>query len=367
MDNSAIDKIAPLSSRDLFYAEYHQEIFQAIQSIVEQGRPVDTVTLADELRRSGKLEAAGGESYLVELTTKVVSDANVEYHARILKEKEVLRRMIVLGQKMVNAGYEPTSDPFDVLSNTQTALDDIGIFLNKKKAVKLGTLLPEILEVIEDIRTGERKTFGIPSGFLELDRLTGGFEPLYYVIAGRPSMGKTSLGLSVALNMTRGVPMALFSLEMSDQAIALRAISKTARLDNYLLRNGKYEEVRVADITAACTELGDRKLWIVDQPGMTLLEIRSHTKRLIKEQGIKGIILDYLQLMNAPGHATREREISYISQGLKNMCKELGIFVIALSQLSRETEKRKDKKPELPASNKMLTLCCSYGGQSITG
>lgn len=349
-DSAVIDKLVMLNTNEQsFYSSVHQEIYLIMAALVEDGKEIETVTVGQELKKRDPSLGAS-ESYMVELFNSVSSAAYVEQHALILKEKQIMREMIRLGDAMLKAGYDESRDPLEVLADTQIALDNIGASLIRNKPQKLGTLIPDVIDTLEDIRTGERKTFGLSSGFPQLDKFTGGFEPgAVYIFASRTSQGKTGLALSTALNMTDEIPMVLFSLEMNKEAIATRALSRTSGIDNYQLRNGKYDEVRVADIVRAGDTLSSKQLWIVDQPAMTMSEIRSFTKQLMKQKGIKGIIVDYLQLMDSPPNkdTTREREISRISQGLKTLAKELNVFVIALSQLSRETEKRKDRQPQL--------------------
>lgn len=337
-----------------FYPEKHRRLFRAMVSIAERGGAVDPVTLSEELTRRGELEASGGKEYIGFLVDAVPTSANVQYHAEIVAEKALLRRMIEVGTQIVQAGFEQRDSAKELLDAAETAIFQVSQERSANGFTRIKDLLWPTMERIEALQGSGRTVTGVPSGFSDLDELTSGFQKSdLIIVAARPSMGKTALAMNMAQHaaIEKQVPVAVFSLEMSKDALVQRMITSEARIDAQRIRKGLLRDDDFPRLARAAGILGSAPIWIDDTPGLTLLDMRSKARKLRAESEIGMVIVDYLQLMQAPrsnnGWENRNQEVSAISRGLKALAKELNVPVIALSQLSRGTEQRPDKRPQL--------------------
>lgn len=355
IEREAIPKVIEILNEEAFYDARHQKIYNAILSLFERGNPVDLITLTEELRRNDALETIGGAYYLTELTTSVASAANVEYHARIIAEKGLLRKMIETMTVLVGQAYDPGTDAFELLDEVESEIFGISELNLRKSASSLSEVVKETLERLEAIHGREGGITGVPSGFNKLDQMTSGWQKSdLIIIAARPSMGKTAFSLACARNAALhpqyGTGVAIFSLEMSSQQLAQRLLTSEARVDAQAARTGRMRDDDWLRLANAAGRLSAAPIYIDDTPGLTVLELRAKCRRLKAEHDIGLVIVDYLQLMHgtAKKNANREQEIAHISRSLKSLAKELNVPVIALSQLSRAVETRGgDKRPQL--------------------
>lgn len=353
LEREAISKVIEVLDEDAFHADYHKKIYQAIIAMFERSEPVDTITLAEELRRRGHLEVIGGEPYLAELSMNVTSGANVEYHARIVLEKSLMRALITASSNITNRAFSPTEDAFDLLDESEQAIFTISEKRLKRSFTSMHNAVHDTLEMLESIHGKHGGVTGVPTGFRDLDTLTGGWQPSdLIIVAGRPSSGKTSFALSLARNAASHVEkptgVGIFSLEMSTNQLVMRLLCAEARVDAHAVRTGRLPEEEWKRMSIAAGRLTNTQIYIDDSASLGILELRAKARRLKVERNIGLIIVDYLQLMQGPKSAeNREKEISSISRSLKALAKELGIPVIALSQLSRAVESRTDKRPIL--------------------
>lgn len=353
LEREAIAKVIEILDADAFYADYHRRIYQAVTSLFERSEPVDTITLAEELRRRADLERIGGEPYLVELTMKVTSAANVEYHARIVLEKALMRSLIAASSQIATRAFLPTEDAFDLLDEAEQSVFAISEKRLKKSFVSMHKAVHDTIEMLESIHGKHSGVTGVPTGFRDLDTLTGGWQNSdLIIIAGRPSSGKTAFALSLARNAAmhseKPTGVGIFSLEMSTQQLVMRLLCAEAKVDAHAVRTGRLPEDEWKRLSVAAGRLTNASMFIDDTAGLGILELRAKARRLKAERNIGMVIVDYLQLMQGPkGAENREKEISAISRSLKALAKELNIPVIALSQLSRAVESRSDRRPIL--------------------
>ena len=351
LDKGAIAKAIEILDDTSFYKPAHQRIFAAMIGLFERSEPVDLITLVEELRRRGELDKIGGEYYLTELTTKVTTAANVEYHAHIVLEKALMRQLISSSSEVVGRAFSETEDALDLLDEAEQKIFQISEQRMKKSFVSMSTAVHQTMEMLESIHGKHSGVTGVPSAFTELDNYTGGFQRSdLIIVAGRPSQGKTALVLSIARNaaILHDVPVGFFSLEMSAQQLVLRLICAEARVDAHMVRTGRLPEDEWRKLSTSVGKLHKAKIFIDDTPALTVLEIRAKARRLKAEHNIGLIVVDYLQLMQGPKNIqSREQEISTISRSLKALAKELNIPVLALSQLNRAVELRGDKRPVL--------------------
>ncbi len=352
IEREAITKAIELLDEEAFHADYHRKIFQAMLSLFERSEPVDTITLAEELRRRGDLDVVGGEPYLVELTMKVTSAANVEYHARILLEKSLMRGLITTSSTIASRAFNEAEDAFDVLDAAEQSIFKISERRMKKSYVSMNQAVHDTIGMLESIHGNHSGVTGVPSGFRDLDILTGGWQNSdLIIVAGRPSMGKTAFALSLARNAALGVkptPVGIFSLEMSTQQLVMRLLCAEARVDAHRVRTGRLPDENWKQLSLAAGRLANANIYIDDTASLGILELRAKARRLRVDRNVGLIVVDYLQLMQGPrGSESREKEISAISRSLKALAKELNIPVVALSQLSRAVESRTDKRPIL--------------------
>jgi replicative DNA helicase len=353
MDGDAILRATEYVDDTMFYREGHRRIVRAILSISERGDVVDPLTLANELSRRGELEASGGKDYIGYLLDAVPTSANVEYHAKIVREKALYRRLIEVSNQTIAEAFEahqPAADLLDVAEHRIFQLSQEG---GHQGFMRLKELLWPAMERIEAIQKGGKQITGVASGFTDLDELTSGFQPAdLVIIAARPSMGKTALVLNIAqyAAIQHSVPVAVFSLEMSKESLVQRMLTSEGLVDAQRLRKGTLRPEDFTQLARAAGILSSAPIWIDDTPGISLLELRSKARRLKAESNVGLVVLDYLQLVTGPSSAeNRQQEISTISRSLKGLAKELNVPVVALSQLSRAPEQRsgESKRPQL--------------------
>lgn len=352
LDNDAALKGAQLLDTASFYQESHRRIFGAMLALLERGQVVDPVVLGEELRKRGELEPAGGLEYLAMLNDAVPTSANVEFHCRIVKGKALLRRLIEVGTGIVRSAYEARQDVGELVDEAEHRIFEVSAQRGTQEAVRIKELMWETVERIEARHRGDEKAHGVRSGFLDLDKLTDGFQKSDLVIvAARPSMGKTAFCLNVASHaaIEENLPVAIFSLEMSRDQLVERLLAAEGFIDLGRIRTGNLRDDDFPKLSRAAGLLGSAKLWIDDSPAMNLLELRSKARRLKAEHDIALIVIDYLQLLQAPRDSeNRQAEISFISRSLKSLARELRTPVITLSQLSRAPEQRGgDRRPML--------------------
>ena len=351
LEKEAISKVLEILDADVFYKPAHQKIFQAIVGLFEKNDAADSLTVVEELRRRGHLDEVGGPVYIADLTMRVTSAANVEYHAKIVLEKALLRNLIAASSEITRTAFNETEDALDLLDRAENEIFKISEKRMKRSYVNMKDALFRTMEKLEAIHGKHSGVTGVPSGFSMLDNLTGGFQGSdLIIVAGRPSMGKTALVLSVARNaaVDHGVPVGFFSLEMSVDQLVLRLICAEARVDAHSVRTGRLPDSQWSQLSTRIGKLHSAKIFIDDTPALGILELRAKARRLRVEHNIGILIVDYLQLMQGPKNSqSREQEISMISRSLKALAKELNIPVLALSQLNRAVETSNDKRPML--------------------
>ena len=352
IDKKGVDEVIDILNPDVFYKEAHQHIFEAINTLFVESQPVDLLTVSQQLKKMQKLELAGGEFYLIQLTQKVSSSAHIEFHARIILQKYIQRSLIKISNEIIEDSYDVSTDVFDLLDSAESKLYDITQGNIKRSSETAQDLVIQAKKKIEEIANKEGLS-GIPSGFTEVDKLTSGWQPSdLIIIAARPGMGKTALTLSMARNMAvdHNIPVAFFSCEMSSVQLITRLISSETGLSSEKLRTGNLEKHEWEQLNVKVKGLEKAPLFIDDTPSLSIFDLRAKARRLASQQGVKMIMIDYLQLMTAGGGkngGNREQEISTISRNLKALAKELNVPVIALSQLSRAVETRGGSKRPL--------------------
>lgn len=352
IDKKGVDEVIDILHPEVFYKPAHQDIFEAIHHLFENSQPVDLLTVSAQLKKAGKLEAVGGEFYLIQLTQKVSSSAHIEFHARIVLQKFIQRSLIKISSEIIEASYDEGTDVFDLLDSAEAKLYEVAQGNIKRSSETAQSLVIQAKKRIEEIANKEGLS-GVPSGFAKLDKLTSGWQPSdLIIIAARPGMGKTALTLSMARNIAveHNIPVAFFSLEMSSVQLITRLISSETHLNSEKLRTGNLEKYEWEQLNVKVKDLEKAPLFIDDTPSLSIFDLRAKARRLSSQHGIKLIVVDYLQLMTAGGSqkgGNREQEISTISRNLKALAKELNIPVIALSQLSRAVETRGGSKRPL--------------------
>jgi replicative DNA helicase len=345
IDKKGVDEVIDILQPDAFYKTSHQLIFEAIYQLFQDSQPIDLLTVSSELRKKGKLEAVGGEFYLVQLSQRIASSAHIEFHARIILQKFIQRSLIKISNEIIESAYKESTDVFDLLDEAESKLYDVTQGNIKKSSETAQNLVLEAKKKIEEISKRDGLS-GVSTGFEKLDKLTSGWQPSdLIIIAARPGMGKTALTLSMARNIAVGkqIPVAFFSLEMSSVQLITRLISSETGLSSEKLRTGKLADHEWQQLNVKVTDLEKAPLFIDDTPSLSIFDLRAKARRLSSQHGIKLIVVDYLQLMTAGASSktgNREQEISTISRNLKALAKELNIPVIALSQLSRAVETR---------------------------
>jgi replicative DNA helicase len=352
IDPDAILRAAEHLDDTMFYREAHRRIFRAMIALSERGDVVDALTLSEELARRGELEQSGGKDYLSLLIDAVPTAANIEYHARIVKEKALYRRLIETSTGIVAEAFEQKLTAAELLDEAEHRIFQVSQQRGAEGFTRIKELMWPTMERIEALQRGGKSVTGVASGFSDLDDMTSGFQPSdLIIIAARPSMGKTALVLNIAqyAAIEHDVPVALFSLEMSKESLVQRMLTAEARVDAQKLRKGMLRDDDFPRMARAAGILSAAPIWIDDSAAITLLEIRSKARRLRADANVGLVIVDYLQLVQGPTNAeSRQQEISLISRSLKALAKELHVPVIALSQLSRAPEQRAgDHRPQL--------------------
>lgn len=344
---TAMERVQP----EDFYDASHQLIYEAMIQLGEENQPVDLVTLTSRLQDKGQLEDVGGVSYLAKLAHAVPTAANVEYYAQIIEEKSMLRRLIRTATQIVSEGYSGGEDVAGMLSDAERRILEISNRRTGSGFIAIRDVLMEVFERVEVLHQQSGSTTGIPTGFVDLDKMTNGFQRSdLIIVAARPSVGKTAFALNIAQNVAvrANETVAIFSLEMSAPQLVNRMICAEANLDANLMRTGDFKtDEDWAKLTMGIASLAEAEIYIDDTPGITVADIRSKCRRLKKEKGLGMIVIDYLQLIQGRGKAgeNRQQEVSEISRTLKQIARELMVPVIALSQLSRGVEQRQDKRP----------------------
>jgi replicative DNA helicase len=353
LDQDAALKAAELLDDTSFYREAHRLLFRAMLALTERGDVIDPVTLREELGRRGDLDRAGGMEYLATLIDVVPTAANVDYHAKIVRDKGVLRRLVEAATGIIQDVYDGRAPAGEVLDNAEHRVFQVAQFRRAEEFTRIKELIWPTMERIEQLQAGAGAVTGVPSGFVDLDRLTAGFQRADLVIvAGRPSMGKTALALNMVQHaaIEHNVGVAIFSLEMSKDALVQRLLCSEGLVDAQRLRRGQLRDDDYPKLARAAGLLGAAPIWIDDSAALTPLAMRSKARRLKAEHDIALVVVDYLQLMQGPGDAeNRQQEISYISRSLKALAKELDVPVLAISQLSRAPEQRggEHRRPQL--------------------
>lgn len=354
LEKEALTNIIDILKPENFYKDAHKEIYQAIIDLFNNSQPIDLLTVTNQLKKNGTLDIVGGSYYVTKLTTRVNSASNIEFHSRIILEQSIKRELINISSKVQKDAYEDTIDVFDLLDQTEQSLFDVSESHIRKNYKKVQNLMKEAIDELETKKEKKDGITGVPSGFIDLDTITSGWQPSDLVIvAGRPSMGKTAFVLSLIRNASidHNLPMGIFSLEMSSLQLVNRLISSEAELDSDKIRKGNLKDYEWQQLLHKTDLLQKAPIFIDDTPALSILELRAKARRLKSQHDIQCIIVDYLQLMTSEYGKTsgnREQEIASISRSLKAVAKELNIPVIALSQLSRAVETRGgDKRPVL--------------------
>ncbi len=355
IEKDALSAVADILKPDSFYKESHQRIYSAILTLFVDSEPIDLLTVTSKLRSTGELEIIGGAAYITELTSKINSAANIEYHARIISQAAIKRELIAISSEIQKEAFEDTTDVFKLLDRTEQALFQISESNIKKNYADMGALMRIALDELDKKKDNQDGLTGVPSGFSSLDRLTSGWQKTELVIlAARPGMGKTAFVVSALRNaaVEFNMPVAIFSLEMSSVQLVNRLISAEAEIDSEKIRKGNLAPHEWAQIHHRISRLTNAPIFIDDTPALSILELRAKCRRLKAQHDIQMIVIDYLQLMTGDTggkhSGNREQEIASISRSLKNLAKELDVPVIALSQLSRAVETRGgEKRPQL--------------------
>ena len=344
IDNESLSDAIDSLQAEYFYVPKHQKIFEAIVNLFNNTKPVDILTVSEELKKLEYFKEIGGLAYISELTNNVSSASNTEFHARIIAEKFIKRSLINIARNITGDAFDDSVDIFDLLNNAESELFTVTEGTLRKSYDKMSSLIKGALENIEILRSKEDGLSGIPSGFTNLDRVTSGWQRSDLIIcAARPGMGKTAFALTMARNISieHSFPIGFFSLEMSSEQLVNRLIASEAELGSSKLRKGDLADHEMVQLHEKIKDLSEAPIFIDDTPGLTIFELRAKARRLVKNHKVKIIIIDYLQLMNAGGNSgNREQEISTISRSLKGIAKELKIPVIALSQVNRGVENR---------------------------
>jgi replicative DNA helicase len=350
LDNEAFDRIADVVKPEDFYVERHARILSAMAALSDSAMPMDAVTIAERLRQRGDLERIGGVAFLLELSERVPTAANVEHYARIVKEKATIRRLIRASTEIIDRAYDTSVETDDYVDRAEQSIFEISEQARHAGPVRIDSLVIHSLSKIDKLIENKSTTTGVPTGFADLDRMTAGFQPSdLIIIAGRPSMGKTAFCLNIAANVAlqANIGVAVFSLEMSADQLVMRMLCSLAQLDLARVRVGHIQDREYKKIAQAVGQLGEAPIYIDDTPALSVMELRARARRLRRDPSanLGLIVVDYLQLMRGRGEDNREQEISNISRSLKALAKELSLPIIALSQLNRQVELRADKKP----------------------
>jgi len=355
VDKNAYAIVCEIIKPETFYDQRHQQIYAAIQNLNIAQKPVDIITVPEQLAKEGNLDAVGGAQYIVELSARVASSANVEYHAQILAHKFTARQLISFASVVETKAFDETTDIDELMQDTEKNLFELSQRNMKKEYTQIDPIIKQARDLIDKAATNKGGITGVATGYHKLDEITSGWQPSdLIIIAGRPAMGKTSFALSMAKNMACDYqqPVAFFSLEMNNVQLVNRLISNVCEIKGSKILNGQLFEDEWERLDKRINGLLGAPLYVDDTPGLSIFELRTKARRLVNEHGVKLIMIDYLQLMNAQGakYNSRQEEVSTISRSLKGLAKELDIPIIALSQLNRGVESREGpegKRPQL--------------------
>ena len=346
INQESVSKAIQNLTSESFYDKSNAIIFKNMQRLFNDNKNIDYVSLGDELEKNKELELVGGYHYLTGLTDNAPSAQNVEYYANIVKEKEILRRIISVAVNITDEAYDSKEDANNILDKAEQILFDISKDVQKGRFREIEPILHEVLDSWGNRKSGVLT--GVPSGFYDLDNLLSGFqESDFIVLAGRPSMGKTALALNFSRNaaLDHKMKIGFFSLEMSSKQLVERLVTSESKIDSHLVRTGKLPKHEWKKLSNSANSLSESSLFIDDSADLNIMELRAKARQLKAEKDIDIIFIDYIQLLHAPNHESRQQEISYISRSLKALAKELNIPVVALSQLSRAVESRTDHRP----------------------
>lgn len=351
LENEALNRVLEILTESDFYRESHRKIFSAIINLYERSEPADLITLSEELKRLNHLEETGGVEYLNSLVNNISTAANIVYYSKIIKEKSILRKLINRSTEIISEGYAYSGDVDDLLDRAEQSIFEITEDRVRPSFYPLKDIIKSSFKTIEKLYEKRQLITGVPTGFSKLDEMTSGLQASdLIIVAGRPSMGKTSFALNIAQNaaIDGPVPSAIFSLEMSKEQLALRMLCSEAKVDAHKIRGGFLSEADWPKLTRSAGLLSEAPIFIDDTAALSPLEMRAKCRRLKAEKSLGLVIVDYLQLMRGrSGMERREQEISDISRSLKSLAKEIHVPVIALSQLNRRVEERGDKRPQL--------------------
>jgi replicative DNA helicase len=351
LDNHALNEVLEILDVKAFYSEAHRKIFAAIIELSDKNEPTDLITLSSALKDKQQLEHVGGVVYLASLVDNVPSAANVAHYAKIVKEKAILRNLIGTATEILTKSYDAGADVDHVLDEAEHAIFEISENKIRPAFFSIKDIVKDSFKTIEKLYERKELVTGVPTGFQKIDELTSGLQNSdLVIIAGRPSMGKTAFALNIAryAALEGNIPVAIFSLEMAKEQLAIRLLASEAKVDSQRMRKGFLGETDWPKLTTAAGKLSEAPIYIDDTPAIGVLEMKAKARRLKAEAGLGLIILDYLQLMRSRGaRDSREQEISEISRSLKALAKELSVPVVALSQLNRKVEDRLNKRPQM--------------------
>lgn len=345
IERDAFGQVSDYLKPQAFYDTKHQKVFAAIQTLAAENQPVDILTVTEQLRRTGDLEAVGGPTTIVELSRKVLSSAHIEYHARIIAQKSLARELITYSSNIQRAAFDETQDVEELMQQAEGRLFELSKTNMKKDFTQINPVIKEAYDLLQKAAARTDGLSGLSSGFTKLDGMTSGWQNSdLIIIAARPAMGKTAFVLSMAKNIAvdNQVPVAMFSLEMSNVQLVNRLIVNTCEIPGEKIKSGQLAPYEWQQLDQKIRQLYDAPLYVDDTPSLSVFELRTKARRLVRDYGVKIIIIDYLQLMNATGmsYGSRQEEVSTISRSLKGLAKELNIPIIALSQLNRSVEQR---------------------------
>lgn len=351
LEKNALNQVIEFLKPEHFYADDHKEIYAAIVELFKASEPVDMRTVVNQLRKIGKIEIIGGAYKIAELTAKVSSAANIEYHARVVIEMAIKRDLIQIASQIHHDAYEDTTDVFELLDRTEQSIFQISDSNLRKNYDNMKNLMYRAIQELQKLKEHKDGLTGVPSGFTALDRMTSGWQRSdLVIIAARPGMGKTAFVVSALRNaaVNFNIPVAIFSLEMASVQLVNRMISAEAELEGEKIKKGNLAEFEWKQLVHKTNKLSSAPIFIDDTPALSILELRAKCRRLKAESNVQLIVIDYLQLMRGEQGGNREQEIASISRALKGIAKELNVPVLALSQLSRGVETRGgDKRPQL--------------------
>ena len=355
IDKDAFSMVSEILKPETFYEPRNQKVYQAIQTLSMEDHPVDIMTVTEELKKEGTINDVGGPGYILELSSRVASSAHIEYHAKILAQKFLARQLISFSSVIETKAFDETVDVDELMQEAEGSLFEISQKNMRQDYTHINPVVKDAVSILQKAAANKGGLTGLSTGYTKLDDYTSGWQPSdLVIIAGRPAMGKTSFALSLAKNIAVDLqePIAFFSLEMSNVQLVNRLISNVCEISGKKILNGQLDDEEWSRLDKSISALQNAPIYIDDTPGMSIFELRTKARRLVREKGVKIIMIDYLQLMNASGarFGSRQEEVSTISRSVKGLAKELNIPVLALSQLNRTVENRdglEGKRPQL--------------------